>query len=118
LSPRSAKIKMAPSAASMPGREVIISSDNQGPVVNIASWLGVTIMILSVFARLGSKYSVLRNWAMDDTLITIAMVGPHEFADLEGHCSNITVKDLRRSCHRHCLNDGCKWLGATTGNSQ
>ena len=53
---------------------VTISDDNQGPVVNIAAWFGMTTMILSVFTRIGSKYSVIRKWTMDDTLITTTMV--------------------------------------------
>jgi hypothetical protein len=53
---------------------VIISDDNKGPVVNIAAWLGMTMIILSVFTRIGSKYSVIRKWTMDDTLIATTMV--------------------------------------------
>lgn len=53
---------------------VIISENNQGPVVNIAAWLAMTIMILGVFTRIGSKYSVVRRWTVDDTLITVTMV--------------------------------------------
>jgi hypothetical protein len=43
-------------------------------VVNIAAWLGMTMIILSVFTRIGSKYSVIRKWTMDDTLIATTMV--------------------------------------------
>lgn len=55
-------------------RQIIISSHNEGPAVNLVSWIGLSTMILSVGARLGSKFLVVRRWSTDDTLIIVAMV--------------------------------------------
>lgn len=55
-------------------RQIIISSDNEGPLVNLVSWIGLSTMILSVGARIGSKYLVVRRWSIDDSLIIVAMV--------------------------------------------
>lgn len=55
-------------------RQVVISDQNEGPVVNIAAWLGMTIMILCVCTRLFSKYSVIRRITLDDVLIGVTSV--------------------------------------------
>ncbi|PQE11060.1 choline transport protein [Rutstroemia sp. NJR-2017a BVV2] len=46
-----------------------------GPVVNIATWMGLTGMILAVIVRIGSKLFVLRRVNTDDALILITMYG-------------------------------------------
>ena len=55
----------------------VISETNEGPVVNIAAWLGMTVMILGVLTRIGSKFSIVRQWTVDDTLIFVTMVRSH-----------------------------------------
>jgi len=60
--------------ASFSLREVIISTNNEGPVVNIAAWLGTIIMVLAVFVRIGCKFSVIKHWTGDDSVIILAMV--------------------------------------------
>lgn len=55
-------------------RQVVISDRNEGPIVNIAAWIGMTIMILCVCTRLISKYSVVRRVTLDDVLIGATMV--------------------------------------------
>ncbi|KAM3074142.1 hypothetical protein ACMFMG_003037 [Clarireedia jacksonii] len=54
-------------------RKIIISEFNEGPIVNIATWMGLTGMILGVMVRIGSKYFVLRRWSTDDVLILVTM---------------------------------------------
>lgn len=54
--------------------QIVISSHNEGPLVNIVSWIGLSTMVLGVGARIGSKYLVVRRWNTDDSLILIAMV--------------------------------------------
>ncbi|RDW56656.1 hypothetical protein BP6252_14069 [Coleophoma cylindrospora] len=56
------------------GRQVIISDDNKGPIVNISAWLGMTIMALFVFTRIGSKWAILKRWTLDDLLILITLI--------------------------------------------
>lgn len=98
---------------------VIISDQNQGPVVNIVAWLGMTIMILSVFTRIGSKYSVIRRWTMDDTLITVTMVCVLlEVDTFKEYRANALVKGLGSFIHSDYLHDGRKRIGSATGNSQ
>ena len=60
---------MAPSQ-----HKVSVSDTNEGPVVNIAAWLGMTVMIIGVFTRIGSKFSIVRRWTVDDTIIFVTMV--------------------------------------------
>lgn len=55
-------------------RQIVISSQNEGPVVNIAAWIGMTIMILCVCTRIVSKYSVIRRLSTDDALIGASVV--------------------------------------------
>ncbi|TVY18173.1 hypothetical protein LARI1_G001845 [Lachnellula arida] len=52
---------------------VVVSDTNEGPVVNIAAWLGMTVMIIGVFTRIGSKFSIVRKWTADDTIIFVTM---------------------------------------------
>ena len=68
---------------------VIVSSTNEGPVVNIAAWFGITVMVLGVGARIFSKYSVIKKWTIDDIAIVIPTVSlnrlPHRSsADIHG----------------------------------
>jgi hypothetical protein len=65
---------MAQPSISTLSRQVTISNDNEGPIVNLAAWLGMTLMILCVCTRLFSKWSVVRKWTVDDSVITATMV--------------------------------------------
>lgn len=60
-------------------RQIIISEDNQGPIVNIAAWIGMTIMVLCVLTRVISKYTIIRRATVDDGLILTTMVEPPIF---------------------------------------
>ncbi|KAK0117718.1 hypothetical protein ONS95_012046 [Cadophora gregata] len=60
--------------ATLLARQVIISDDNQGPIVNIAAWIGMTIMVLCVLTRVISKYTIVRRATVDDGLILATMV--------------------------------------------
>ncbi|TVY53303.1 hypothetical protein LSUE1_G009708, partial [Lachnellula suecica] len=55
-------------------RTTVISDDNEGPVVNIAAWIGMTVMIFCVFTRIGSKFKIVRQWTVDDSLIFSTMI--------------------------------------------
>jgi hypothetical protein len=65
---------MAQPSVSILSRQVTISNDDEGPIVNLAAWLGMTLMILCVCTRLFSKWSVVRKWTVDDSVITATMV--------------------------------------------
>ncbi|KAI9756786.1 MAG: hypothetical protein M4579_003703 [Chaenotheca gracillima] len=55
-------------------RNVPVSSVERGPLVNIASWICMVVMILAVLTRLSSKYMVTRRVGWDDAMIVSAMV--------------------------------------------
>ncbi|KAL2062998.1 hypothetical protein VTL71DRAFT_6070 [Oculimacula yallundae] len=55
-------------------RTVIISENNQGPIVNIAAWIGMTFMVLCVLTRVISKYSIVLRPTIDDALILATMI--------------------------------------------
>ena len=67
-------IKMIQAWNNVRTRQVIISDENQGPIVNLAAWIGMTFMVLCVFTRVFSKYSIVRKPALDDALILTTMV--------------------------------------------
>lgn len=72
---------------------IIVSDINEGPVVNIAAWFGTTVMALGVCTRIWSKYSVVRRWTTDDTLIIITMVsGLLEIDGLAWNCTDHSNK--------------------------
>jgi hypothetical protein len=54
--------------------QVIITGSNKGPVVNIAAWIGITMIAINVFTRLGLKCFGLREWLPDDTLVVATLV--------------------------------------------
>ncbi|KUJ11289.1 uncharacterized protein LY89DRAFT_739485 [Mollisia scopiformis] len=53
---------------------IVVSDNNEGPVVNIAAWFGTTVMVLGVCTRMWSKYSAMRKWALDDALVIVTML--------------------------------------------
>ncbi|KAH6678530.1 hypothetical protein B0J14DRAFT_325359 [Halenospora varia] len=55
-------------------RDVVVSSSNQGPVVNIAAWFGISVVVICVITRISSKLAILRRWTTDDTLILATMM--------------------------------------------
>lgn len=64
----------AVSIIALTSRAPVISSDNLGPVLNLLSWIAMTIMILTVITALLSKYVMSRRFGWDDLLITCGMV--------------------------------------------
>ena len=75
-----------------------------------SQWLGMTLTVLFVFIRIGSKWIVLRKWNADDTMIIVTMVGtrlPYIFPGLSisGACYH--------TYHRNLV-DGRQRTGATS----
>ena len=48
--------------------------DSWQPMVSILTWLLMITAILVVFARLGTKYWIIRRWTADDYLCIVSMV--------------------------------------------
>lgn len=55
-------------------RVPLIAPDKKGPVVNLVSWVTLTIMCLAVITVLVSKLMVLRRLTWNDCIIITAMV--------------------------------------------
>ena len=76
-------------------------------------WLGMTLAVLFVLIRIGSKWSVLRKWHADDTMIITTMVGVHfswktSDSSISGACDNTYYRNL---------DNGRQWPRATPGCS-
>ncbi|KAI9808500.1 MAG: hypothetical protein M1827_007205 [Pycnora praestabilis] len=56
------------------GPRIEITADDKGPLVNIAVWIVMVFMVLSVMTRLGTKFIITRLLEWDDALILSAMV--------------------------------------------
>ena len=50
------------------------TSENHGPLVSVVTWFLVITAFLSVMARLGTRYAVMRSLRWDDAVIILAMV--------------------------------------------
>lgn len=44
------------------------------PAVNVTTWFLMVTAILSVLARLGTKYRIFRKWTVDDYLSIASLV--------------------------------------------
>jgi hypothetical protein len=52
----------------------------------------MTLTVIFVFIRIGSKWSVLRKWKVDDTMIMATMVRPHSLP--EAHQTHVNHRYL------------------------
>jgi hypothetical protein len=59
---------------------------------SISQWIGMTLTVIFVFIRIGSKWSVLRKWKVDDTMIMATMVRPHSLP--EAHQTHVNHRYL------------------------
>lgn len=59
------------------------TSENHGPLVSVVTWFLVITAFLSVLARLGTRYAVMRSLRWDDAVIIFAMVWLGPLAQLE-----------------------------------
>ena len=57
-----------------PPRFAVITDDNRGPLVNIAAWILMVSMILSVIAKLAIKMGMTGRVGTEDGLVIGAMV--------------------------------------------
>ena len=48
--------------------------ENHGPLVSVVTWFLVITAFLSVLARLGTRYAVVRSFRWDDAFIVLAIV--------------------------------------------
>ena len=53
---------------------VAVTPDNQGPIVNIISWILLVCTCLATLAKVWSKWSLTRKLEADDFYLTGAMV--------------------------------------------
>ena len=53
---------------------IIITSDNQGPIINIISWILIVLSFLATSAKVWSKWSLTKRLHADDYYLTAALV--------------------------------------------
>jgi hypothetical protein len=54
--------------------QVLITSDNKTPLVEIVVWILLTVSILAVVARVATKLTLVGQLRLEDYLITISLV--------------------------------------------
>ncbi|KAL8686760.1 MAG: hypothetical protein Q9218_006885 [Villophora microphyllina] len=54
------------------------SSQNHGPLVSVLAWFLIIVSFLSILARVGTRYAVVRELRTDDAIIIVALVGYSE----------------------------------------
>ena len=55
---------------------VTITADNRGPIVNLASWILLTVMCLAAITKVSSKWLLINNLQPDDWYMITGMVQP------------------------------------------
>lgn len=50
------------------------TGDSKDPEVNVTTWCLLVVVILGVFARLGTKYRIFHKLTTDDFLIIVSLV--------------------------------------------
>jgi hypothetical protein len=55
---------------------VLVTDDDQGPVLAIVTWFLMTVMALAVIARVTIKLAVRRELKIEDFSVMAALVGP------------------------------------------
>ncbi|MCJ1376853.1 hypothetical protein MMC20_008098 [Loxospora ochrophaea] len=58
----------------MSSSQVLATSNDRGPVINLANWIMVVVMVLSTFTKLATKYGRIHTIVTDDYLMLAAMV--------------------------------------------
>lgn len=94
----------------------VITDDDHGPYVIIATWTMMCFMVMTVTARLARKISI-RAWGLDDYLISAAAVSYLNFeprarteADIHQDIRTRTMRDSSQSCR--------PWPRTATGKCQ
>lgn len=92
---------------------VLITDDDQGPILAIATWFLLTVMVLAVAARVTIKIVVRRQLKIEDFSVTAALVRLKTM-----HITQVLFTDIRTviwSCTISCGILGHKiWLRTTT----
>ena len=52
-------------------------AENHGPLVSVLTWFLVITAFFAVFARVATRFAVVRQLRWDDATILVAMVKPH-----------------------------------------
>lgn len=54
--------------------QVLVTPDNRGPLINLATWLTLVVMCLATFTKIGSKLRKIGRLQGDDFFMFAAMV--------------------------------------------
>lgn len=55
--------------------QAVITPENKSPLVEVVTWIMLTIAVLSVIARLTTKVITIRRINLDDYMIITSLVG-------------------------------------------
>src|ERR1700753_1259592 len=55
-------------------RLYMLTSSDHGPLVLLASYIGLTLLLLSILARIAIKTTSAKSWAFEDSLVIFASV--------------------------------------------
>ena len=58
----------------MPPQQVRITSDNRGPLVNLANWITLVVVCLATLTKIGTKLRRIGRPEGDDFIMFAAMV--------------------------------------------
>lgn len=54
--------------------QILVTPNNRGPLINLATWLTLVVMCLATFTKIGSKLRKIGRLQGDDFLMFAAMV--------------------------------------------
>lgn len=52
----------------------VVDAEHRGPLVNLAAWITLICMVVFVFAKISTKWVMVRMVQRDDAIIIVAMV--------------------------------------------
>lgn len=94
--------------------------ESHGPLVSVVTWFLVITAFLSVLARLGTRYAVVRTFRWDDAFIILAMVRLYSLGQRDRFADNPRPAFIHRPFCHHFF-ERFQWSWSTyrlTVNSQ
>lgn len=86
---------------------VVVTADDKGPIIAIAVWFPMVVMIMAVILRVTIKLRIRRAMGSEDYTITAALVSKDSFDDITDIKSLVVVRNWTMCC---CLDSRARWL--------
>jgi hypothetical protein len=81
--------------------QILITANNRGPSINLATWITLCAMVLSVLTKIASKFQKLGRVKTDDYIMASAMVSTGTMQQTETtrrpHTNTILPDNINRS---------------------